>query len=124
MVYIWKEKNPVQVKYFSFRDRNQSIDNQIGNGISLPRFVIEKYSSDYCNVKTSTGSALIGAFIFYSTIEVELQKIKFCLFHKLFKVTFNDFIVIVPSLDFGSIELRKLVTNMIYELFYRLGESE
>ena len=28
---------------------------QIGSGISLPRFVIEKYSSDYCNVNTSTG---------------------------------------------------------------------
>ena len=54
-----------------------------------------------------------------------LQKIKFCLFQKLFKVTFNDFIVIAPSLDFGSIELRKLVSNMIYEFFfYRLGEFE
>jgi len=39
LVYIWKRENPVQ----------------IGKGISLPRFVIEKYSSDYCNVKTSTG---------------------------------------------------------------------
>ena len=47
-----------------------------------------------------------------------LQKIKFCLFQKLFKVTFNDFIVIAPSLDFGSIELRKLVSNMIYEFFF------
>ena len=40
LVYIWKRENPVQ----------------IGKGISLPRFVIEKYSSDYCNVKTSTGT--------------------------------------------------------------------
>jgi len=39
LVYLWKMKNPVQ----------------IGSGISLPRFVIEKYSSDYCNVNTSTG---------------------------------------------------------------------
>ena len=39
LVYLWKSDDPVQ----------------IGKGISLPRFVIEKYSSDYCNVKTSTG---------------------------------------------------------------------
>jgi len=39
LVYMWKKEDPVQ----------------IGKGISLPRFVIEKYSSDYCNVKTSTG---------------------------------------------------------------------
>ena len=32
---------------------------QIGKGISLPRFVIEKYSSDYCNVKTSTGRQIV-----------------------------------------------------------------
>lgn len=39
LVYLWKKEDPVQ----------------IGSGISLPRFVIEKYSSDYCNVNTSTG---------------------------------------------------------------------
>jgi len=39
LVYLWKKQDPVQ----------------IGSGISLPRFVIEKYSSDYCNVNTSTG---------------------------------------------------------------------
>jgi hypothetical protein len=39
LVYMWKNQDPVQ----------------IGKGISLSRFVIEKYSSDYCNVKTSTG---------------------------------------------------------------------
>ena len=38
LVYIWQNQKPVQ----------------IGN-VSLPRFVIEKYSSDYCNVATATG---------------------------------------------------------------------
>ena len=38
LVYIWQKENPVQI-----------------GKVSLPRFVIEKYSSDYCNVATSTG---------------------------------------------------------------------
>ena len=48
LVYMWKREDPVQ----------------IGKGISLPRFVIEKYSSDYCNVKTSTGRQHIILFTF------------------------------------------------------------
>ena len=39
LVYIWQSNNSVQI-----------------GKVSLPRFVIEKYSSDYCNVHTSTGS--------------------------------------------------------------------
>jgi len=39
LVYVWQNNNPVQI-----------------GKVSLPRFVIEKYSSDYCNVNTSTGS--------------------------------------------------------------------
>ena len=39
LVYIWQDANPVQI-----------------GKVSLPRFVIEKYSSDYCNVATSTGN--------------------------------------------------------------------
>ena len=39
LVYVWQNNNPVQI-----------------GKVSLPRFVIEKYSSDYCNVNTSTGN--------------------------------------------------------------------
>ena len=46
---------------------------QIGSGISLPRFVIEKYSSDYCNVNTSTGFLWTGMkipLLWYSSVRL------------------------------------------------------
>ena len=39
ITYVWKDNDPVQIP----------------EGLSLPRFSIEKYSSSYCNVKTNTG---------------------------------------------------------------------
>ena len=49
---------------------------QIGSGISLPRFVIEKYSSDYCNVNTSTGflwTAMKITLLWYSSVCLSLE---------------------------------------------------
>ena len=37
--YLWKRKDPVQI-----------VEN-----LHLPRFTLEKYISDYCNIKTNTG---------------------------------------------------------------------
>ena len=56
---MWQRQDPVQ----------------IGKGISLPRFVIEKYSSDYCNVKTSTGK-LNNAFSLLLHILTQLTVVK------------------------------------------------
>ena len=39
LIYKWKEDDPVQV----VKDLN------------LPRFKLERYSTDYCNTKTNTG---------------------------------------------------------------------
>ena len=38
--YLWKRKDPVQI-----------VEN-----LHLPRFTLEKYISDYCNIKTNTGN--------------------------------------------------------------------
>ena len=37
--YQWKTENPVQIT----------------DDLHLPRFTLEKYVSDYCNIKTNTG---------------------------------------------------------------------
>ena len=37
--YLWKPKDPVQIV----------------PDLHLPRFTLEKYISDYCNIKTNTG---------------------------------------------------------------------
>ena len=46
--YLWKRKDPVQI-----------VEN-----LHLPRFTLEKYISDYCNIKTNTGKtySIISAF--------------------------------------------------------------
>ena len=41
ITYLWKDKDPVQ----------------IAQGLSLPRFSIEKYASSYCTVSTNTGKS-------------------------------------------------------------------
>ena len=38
--YLWKTKEPVQIV----------------PDLHLPRFTLEKYISDYCNIKTNTGT--------------------------------------------------------------------
>ena len=38
--YLWKRVDPVQI-----------VEN-----LHLPRFTLEKYISDYCNIKTNTGN--------------------------------------------------------------------
>ena len=38
--YQWKKDDPVQIT----------------NDLHLPRFTLEKYVSDYCNIKTNTGN--------------------------------------------------------------------
>ena len=48
LIYQWKKKDPVQVV----------------PGLHLPRFTLEQYKSDYCDVITNTGS--------YSCLKVEL----------------------------------------------------
>ena len=40
LVYKWKDVDPVQIV----------------PGLHLPRFTLEKYVSDYCNIKTNTGT--------------------------------------------------------------------
>ncbi len=53
--YLWKTKEPVQI-----------VPN-----LHLPRFTLEKYISDYCNIETNTGddADLIGALL-YNSIKI------------------------------------------------------
>ena len=39
LIYKWKELDPVQIV----------------NDLNLPRFKLERFSTDYCNTKTNTG---------------------------------------------------------------------
>ena len=48
LIYKWKELDPVQIV----------------NDLNLPRFKLERYSTDYCNTKTNTGE--------YSCLKVQL----------------------------------------------------
>ena len=41
LIYRWKEKDPVQIV----------------PGLHLPRFTLEKYDADYCDVITNTGKS-------------------------------------------------------------------
>ena len=49
--YLWKRKDPVQI-----------VEN-----LHLPRFTLEKYISDYCNIKTNTGKTDILKKLFEYT---------------------------------------------------------
>ena len=40
LIYKWKELDPVQIV----------------NDLNLPRFKLERFSTDYCNTKTNTGT--------------------------------------------------------------------
>ena len=59
--YLWKRKDPVQI-----------VEN-----LHLPRFTLEKYISDYCNIKTNTGKTdILKKLCEY--IGVSRKKLCFC----------------------------------------------
>ena len=46
--YMWKDQEPVQIV----------------KDLHLPRFTLERYISDYCNIKTNTGKMAVQPQLF------------------------------------------------------------
>ena len=66
LIYRWKKDNPVQ----------------IAPNLNLPRFKLERFSTNYCNSKTNTGKKI--CICFFNYVIRYINKYIICLFSTIF----------------------------------------
>ena len=74
LIYKWKELDPVQIV----------------NDLNLPRFKLERFSTEYCNTKTNTGKNYFTMFENTSKCLIFIFKISGSSKSKNSKMTQND----------------------------------